>query len=190
MLANLVVDLFVAKIDVDAKPRAPCRGGYHFGVFVAFRGDGGDDGLDRSQPKRKIAGIVLYQDADEALHRTADCAMYHDRYFLRAVGVDVESAEPLRQVEVDLRGAALPVAADRIAQYVFELRPVEGAFARIDAGLDASARMLGDLAQHLHHDRLGAVPHLVGADALLRPGGELHHHLVEPEIRVGREDEV
>ena len=43
---------------------------------------------------------------------------------------DVEGAEALRQVEVDLRGAALPVAADRVAQRVLELRPVEGALAR------------------------------------------------------------
>ena len=69
--------------------------------------------------------------------------------FFGAVVVDVEGAEPLRQVEVDLGGAALPVAADGVAQHVFELRPVERAFARIDAGLDAAARSLGDLAQHL-----------------------------------------
>src|SRR3569833_3333207 len=125
MLANLVVDLFVAKIDVDAKPRAPCRGGYHFGVFVAFRGDGGDDGLDRSQPKRKIAGIVLYQDADEALHRTADCAMFHDRYFLRAVGIDVESADPLRQVENKQQKTTKPNTTEHNTQNKNENRPVE-----------------------------------------------------------------
>ena len=50
--------------------------------------------------------------------------------FLRAVGVDVEGAEPLGQVEVDLHRAALPVAADGVLQQVFELRAVEGALAR------------------------------------------------------------
>ena len=54
--------------------------------------------------------------------------------------VDIERAEALRQVEVDLRGAALPVAADGVAQHIFELRPVERAFARIDRGLDAGCR--------------------------------------------------
>ena len=58
---------------------------------------------------------------------------------LRAVRCDVEGVEPLRQIEVDLRGAALPVAANGVAQHVFELRPVKRAFARVDRGLDAIA---------------------------------------------------
>lgn len=53
--------------------------------------------------------------------------MHHDRRFLRTVGVDVERAETFRQVEVDLRGAALPVTADGVAQHIFEFRAVEGA---------------------------------------------------------------
>jgi hypothetical protein len=36
--------------------------------------------------------------------------------FFRPVRGDVERLEPLRQVEVDLRRAALPVAADGVAQ--------------------------------------------------------------------------
>ncbi len=89
--------------------------------------------------------------------------------------VDVERAEALRQVEVDLRGAALPVAPDRVAQHVFELRPVERAFAGIDAGLDAPAGLGRDPFEHAAHHALGVIPHRVGADALLRPGRELDH---------------
>ena len=131
------------------------------------------------------------QDAEEALHRAADGAVDHHRRLLLAVGVDVEGAEALRQVEVDLRRAALPVAADRVAQHVFELRPVEGALARIDAGLDLAARLrLRSASSTSHHDRLGAVPGRVGADALLRPGRELHDELVEAEIAIDRQDQV
>src|SRR5258707_9616829 len=137
MFADFVVDLLVAKVELDAQARAPGRGGDYFRIFSAFRGDGGDHRLDRRQPKREVARIVFDQDADKTLHRTADRAVHHDRHFLRAVGIDVERAESFRQVEVDLRGAALPVAADGIAQYVFELRSVERAFAGIDRGLDA-----------------------------------------------------
>ena len=116
--------------------------------------------------------------------------MDHHRRLLLAVGVDVERAEPLRQVEVDLDGAALPVAADGVAQHVLELGAVEGALARVDAGLDLAARLVGDLLQHGRHGRLGVVPQLVGADALLRPGGELHHHLLEAEVAIDRQDQV
>ena len=147
--------------------------------------------LDRRQPEREVAGKVLDQDADEALHRAADRAMHHDRRLLRAVGIDIERAEPFRQVEVDLRGAALPVAADGVAQHIFELRPVERAFAGVDRGLDAVAAAGLDFREHGRHHALGVIPHLVGADALLRPGRELDREFaVEAEIGIGRQDQL
>src|ERR1700676_1021288 len=122
VLADLVIDLLVAQIDLDAQARAPCRGSDHLGVLITLRGDGGDDGLDRRQPEWKIAGIMFDQDADETFHRAADRAMYHDRHLLRTVGIDIERTEAFRQIEIDLRGAALPVAANGIAQHIFEFR--------------------------------------------------------------------
>ena len=86
-----------------------------------------------------MAGIALDQDADEALHRAQNGAVQHHRRCFSPSAVDIERVEPLRQVEVDLGGAALPFAADRILQHVLELRPVERAFARIDTGLDLAA---------------------------------------------------
>ena len=79
-----------------------------------------------------MAGIMLDQDAGEALERAEHRAVQHHRRHLVGVLVDVEGAEPARQVEIDLHGAALPVAADGVAQHVFELRPVEGAFAFVE----------------------------------------------------------
>ena len=52
---------------------------------------------------------------------------------LLAVLVDVVRAEPARHVQVDLPGAALPVAADGVLQHELELRAVEGALARVQA---------------------------------------------------------
>src|SRR6266404_7378760 len=98
MFADLVVDLLVAQVELDTQAGAARRGRDNLGVFVAFRGDGGDDGLDRREPKREVARIVFDQDADKTLHRTTDRAVHHDRYFLRAVGVDVERAESFRHV--------------------------------------------------------------------------------------------
>src|SRR5204862_682921 len=90
-------------------------------------------------PERETAGEVLDQYANESFHRAADRAVHHHRRLLRPVGIDVERAEAFRQVEVDLRGAALPVAADGVAQHIFEFRPVERAFTGVDRGLDAIA---------------------------------------------------
>ena len=48
-----------------------------------------------------------------------------------------------------------------------------------------------DLRQHRRHHALGMIPHLVGADALVRPGRELHREFaLEAEIRIGRQDEI
>ncbi len=135
---------------------------------------------------------MLEHDAEEALHRAADGAVDHHRRLLRAVGGDVEGVEPLRQIEVDLRRAALPVAADGVAQHVFEFRPVERAFAGIDRGLDrlvVAARL--DLLEHIHHDAFGVIPGLVRADALLGPRRELDGQLAgEAEVLIGRQDQV
>src|SRR5262245_44524207 len=116
-----------------------------------------------------MAGIMLQHHAEEALHRSADRAMDHHRRLLRAVLGDIEGLETLRQVEIHLRGAALPVAADGVAQHVLEFRSVERAFARIDGSLDAVATLRLDTLEHVAHDAFGVVPGSIRADALLRP---------------------
>ena len=49
-----------------------------------------------------------------------------------AVLADIAGVEPLGQHEIDLQRAALPVAADRVAQHEFELRAIERALAGIE----------------------------------------------------------
>ncbi len=133
---------------------------------------------------------MLDQDAGEALHRTADRPVDHDRRLLLPVRIDVEGAEPLRQVEVHLRGAALPIAADGITQHVLEFGPVERALPRVHGGLDPPAGLLLDLRQNPGHHAFGMVPQGVRADALLGTRRELHDDLAEAEIGIGREDQV
>ena len=69
MFTDLVVDLLVAQVDLDTQARASRSLRDYLGVLVAFRGDRGDDRLDRREPEREVAGIVLDQDADETLQR-------------------------------------------------------------------------------------------------------------------------
>jgi hypothetical protein len=108
-------------------------------IVVGVRGDRGDHHLHRREPQREVPGKFSIR---MPVKRSIEPQMA--RWIItgassRRIGVDVEGAEALRQVEVDLRRAALPVAADGVAQHIFELRPVERALARIDAGLDAAA---------------------------------------------------
>src|SRR5260370_38662446 len=79
-----------------------------------------------------MAAVVLDENADEALeraeHRTVE---HHRRHFVRML-VDVKGPEAAGHVEIDLHRAALPIAADGVTQYVFELGPVESPFALVD----------------------------------------------------------
>ena len=124
---------------------------------------------------------MLDQDAGEALERPEHGAVDHHRHGLLAVRPDIEGAEPHRHVEIDLDRAALPVAADGVAQHVFELRSVERAFAWTELVLQA-----GRLDRAFQRG-FGLVPHLVRADALVRPVGELDAHVLKAEVAIDRQ---
>ncbi len=184
MLAHLEIDLLVAQVVLDAQAER-ARGGDHLaGVVVGVVGDGGDDSLQRREPQRQVAAVVLDENADETLERAEHRPMQHHRRDLVGMLVDIERAEAARHVEVDLHGSALPVAADGIAQRVFELRSIEGPFALVER--PGPSRGLERGPQR----RLGLVPDRVVADALLRPVRELDAHIREAEVLVDRQDEI
>ena len=72
------------------------------------------DGLHRREPRRERAGVVLDEDAEEALHAAEDRAVQHERLRLGVLGGAVRHVEALRDVEVDLDRRSLPGAADRV----------------------------------------------------------------------------
>src|SRR5690606_33283542 len=102
--------------------------------------------------------------------------------------VDIEGAEPLRQIEIDLRRAALPFTPDGVLQDIIELRTVESPIAGIDGHLDAVVRAR-DLLQHLRHDAFGMIPESIRTNALFWPRGQEHLNFLETEIRIGGEDQ-
>ena len=158
-------------------PAARSFVGDFVGIGVGIVDDRGYHRLRRRQPEREAAGIVLDQDADHALEAAEDGAVQHDRNLARAVLGDIARAEPLGQHEVDLQRAALPVAADRVAQHEFQLGPVERAFAGIEDEVEA-----GRLGRRLQR-ALGLVPDRVGADAHRRAVGELHE-VLEAQVAI------
>ena len=72
---------------------------------------------------------MLDQDAEEALDRTPQRAMHHQRLVAVAVFADVFQFEARRQIEIELHGGQLPRAADGVDQLHVDLRAVERRFA-------------------------------------------------------------
>ena len=144
------------------RPAAAQRSRPPLRVLVVAVGDRQHDHLQRRQPERQLAGEVLEQDPDEALVGAHQRAVDHHRLVLGVVGAGVGEAEALGQVVVELAGAELPGAAERVGHVHVDLRAVEGAVARVEV----YSRPWGSSA--LRERRLAVVPELVGADALAR----------------------
>src|SRR5262245_1539322 len=68
MLADLVVDLLITQIGLDAKAGSREFYGYLAGVGIGIRDDGGHDRLGRCKPQREMAGKILDEYAEKALH--------------------------------------------------------------------------------------------------------------------------
>src|SRR5262249_52769888 len=147
-------------------------------VVVALLADGEDDGLLRREPCREVAAAVLEVHAEEALERAEDGAVEHHRLVLLPILPDEAQAEARRQVRVVLHRADLPGALERVLHVKLDLGAVEGALARRVVELEPGALEAGG------EPSLGAVPHRVFADALLRPRRELDVDRLELERAV------
>ncbi len=157
---DLVADRLVGRVDLDAHVVGAEGGGHLLGVVDEIVAHGNDLHLGRREPGREVAAAVLDQHADEALQRPERGAVDHHRPLPLVVLVDVRQLEALRQVVVDLDGAELPGAAQRVLHHEVELRPVEGGLARLFVGVEV--RFGDGLADVL----LGAGPERVAARVL------------------------
>ena len=81
--------------------------------------------------------MIFYEDADKTLERADDRTVQHDRMPARVVFSHILGAQPLRHVEVNLHGAALPGAPQRVLQRVLNLRAVESTVSGRDHKVDA-----------------------------------------------------
>ena len=140
--------------------------------------------LYRSKPYREVSGEVLGQDTDEALKGSEHRTVNHDRNLLAAVLCDIGCVKASGQSEVELYGAALPGASERVIEGELNLRAVERAL----AGLKLVGKSV--LLQCIREVLLCPVPHRVVADALLGPQGELDVNTIESEGLVDVEDHL
>ncbi len=121
---------------------------------------------------------------DEALHRPEWRAVEDDRAVLLPVGAGVLELETLRHHVVDLHGAELPLAAERVADDEVDLRPVERRLAFADEVLEA--HLVGhvlDLALRALPERRVAAVLGVVVVAEGEARRDLHAERAEDELR-------
>src|SRR5690554_2502507 len=187
MLPDFKADLLVPQVRLDAKADFLQTRLEIPHVIALGIGDIEDHRLLGREPQRHGPGVVLDEDAEEALEGAEDRPMEHHRGLACAVLVDELGTQATRQVEVQLQGTALPDAVEAVAQGEFDLGAVEGALAGLQLPLQA-----GGVKRRLEA-RLGAIPHLGLAEEVIGTGGELELHVVEAELLVdleGQGDEV
>mmetsp|Transcript_2393 Transcript_2393/g.7077 ORF Transcript_2393/g.7077 Transcript_2393/m.7077 type:complete len:787 (+) Transcript_2393:404-2764(+) len=155
------------------------------GVVVEGQRHGHHHDLPRGEPQGPLATKVLRQDGHHALHRPKHRAVHDHRALHAVVARLVLQLEPQRQLEVELHGGALVLAAQRVEHLNVDLGPVEGSVAPVDAPLALAA----ELVQRVRHVSLGHAPQLNVAQRLAGPGGQLHV-VRHAQPAVGGADEV
>ena len=81
MFAHLVVDLFVARIKLNANARSAQGSDGFLGILIRIRSNGRHNCLHRRQPHGHLARAALNHYADETLQRAENSAMKHDSIF-------------------------------------------------------------------------------------------------------------
>src|ERR1017187_3704638 len=181
---DLGAQLFASEVARRAQPGLFQSSQNLLPVFVELLRNRNDPHLLRREPEREVAARVLDEDAEEPFERAEDRAVEDDGALLRSVLGRVVEVEELGKVEVALERAELPGAPDRVVHAEVDFRTVERPVAGGD-DVGPPRRLQGCL-----ENLLGAVPHGVGADALLGPEAEGDVHVAKLERAVDLVEET
>ena len=125
--------------------------------------------LSSGHPERESAFVVLDQDTHKSLEGSENRAVDNDRLLLEAVAVAVCKTEVMRQLEVELYSAALPLASERVLDLEVDLRTVECAVALVDLVVAFTVLVV----QNALKGCFGAVPHFNVSHEIIRACGQL-----------------
>ena len=129
---TLALIFWLVRSSSTASPAVAQRRRHLARIVVGVRDDRRHHRLHRRQPEREAAGIVLDQRCRGSARSCPGWRGAASPGVWRAPSSPTYSASSRSGMhEVDLQRAALPVAADRVAQHEFQLRAVEGALARV-----------------------------------------------------------
>ena len=124
------------------------------------------------------------QNTDKTLQRAENRAVQHHRHLLAVVLGNIGRIETPRHGEIELNGTQLPDPVQAVTQRKFNLGPVKGTLTRLQ--FPVKPFVVECIFQRL----LGAIPHLVITNPLLRAGRELDQHIVETKILVDLEQQI
>ena len=178
MLPDLVIDLLIAKVELNAKSRSFQRRRRLASISRCVFRYGCDDHLDRSKPHRESAGEVFDQNSQKPLERPQHRTMEHDRTVLHPVLADILSPETLRQHEVELKRSALPCPANGVLQMKLQFRAVKSPLSGEELQ-DLSCR-LSSPAQHA----LSSIPRVVCPRPDIRTQGKFDRMKFDAEILI------
>src|SRR5467141_176084 len=157
-------------------------------VVGDFFTDRADFDLPGSEPEREGSGVVLDENAEEALDGTEQRAVDHERLVAGAIFGNVFKAEASGKIEIELDGGELPGTADGVDELDVDFRAVKSAFA-----LNRLVRDIEPL-QGVGQDGGGAAPVFGLALVIFRmrsvPIGELDLKFVEAKVFHYREGEI
>ena len=106
--------------------------------------------------------------------------MQHNRPVAVAVLGHIFGVQPVRQHEIHLQRATLPVTANGVTKHEFQFRAIERALARVQHSLKLG-RVTG-----IGQRGFSAVPHIILTGAHFRPVREFHANILKPEIGINR----
>ena len=154
--------------------------------------NGQDNRLSWRQPRRECSAVVLDKNPNEAFERAQKCTVDHEWTVLRPILTDVGQIEPLRQVEINLNGRALPPPTKCVNQLQVNLRAIEN-------GLTFGANVFQVVRfQGAFENGFSLNPALVVAEVLAGicrvPNGEFNMIIVKterlPEFQAQIEDTI
>ena len=180
MFADLIVDLFIANIRLGPHPARLQRGNHLMHIIIRIRHDRGNHHLTRRQPEGQAARMAFDQDADETFKRPQRRPVQHHGAMFRPIRTDIIRVQPLRQHEIHLMGATLPIPANRIRQHKFQLGAIKRTLAGVQLRLDP--RRTRGRQQRLFR----LVPNLVRSGAGFGAVREFDLEFLESQIAIHR----
>jgi hypothetical protein len=95
-LPDLISNLFLAVVEIGPETGCPQPVANRCSIVEMAVGNGQKNGLNRRQPERERARVMLDQDGNEPFKAAEYCTMNDDRPMLGVVRPDVFQVEPLR----------------------------------------------------------------------------------------------
>ena len=180
---DLPAQLLLAEVRRGAEARRVHLIGKRLRVLGGAVGDGKHLDLLGREPHGELASEVLDEDGHEALDGAEHHAVDHDRAMLLPVLAHIFEVKALRELEVELDGAALPRSADAVLEVEVDLGTVEGAVALVDLVFEPQP-----FKRRPKRVRR-VLPIFIRTHAVVGTGGELHM-IFEPEELVHLVDEL